>query len=59
MTAGRIAIVAVLLSAFIAGVGLYYLQVYHFYERLEEGEVQAVSVVTGAPEPLLLVASIP
>lgn len=42
-------------SALLAGAGLYYLQVYAFYEEVTPSgdDVQLVSFVTGAPEPIL------
>lgn len=55
MTA-RIALVAMLLVALIAGVSIYYLQEYAFYSEVpaaDVGGVQLVSVSTGQPEPIL------
>lgn len=39
-----------MLSGLIAGISLYYLQVYGFYQEVEGGEVQLVSVVSDLPE---------
>lgn len=41
-----------MVSAIIAGISLYYLQVYGFYEPVEQGDVQLVSVVSDMPEPI-------
>ncbi|MBI1416170.1 MAG: histidine kinase [Limimaricola sp.] len=49
----RLAILAILVTAVIAGGGLYYLQVYAFYSPVTAArvaEVQLVSVATGKPE---------
>ncbi|QGX97714.1 histidine kinase [Roseovarius faecimaris] len=46
----------ILVSALLAGVAMYYLQVYHFYEEVEadgETDVMLVSLSSGAPEPVL------
>ncbi|RYH02390.1 histidine kinase [Salipiger sp. IMCC34102] len=50
----RILIGATLLLALIAGIGLYYLQTYAYYEEVpaELADVQFVSVVSGEAEPL-------
>ncbi len=56
MNATRLAIVAILGSAFFGGVLMYYQLVYAGYAELtpaEVGEVQLVSVVSGEPEPFL------
>lgn len=52
---GKIAGIAILLSAVIAGAALYYLQIYGFYEdaSAEVTEVQLVSLITEQPEPIL------
>ncbi|NBD28698.1 MAG: histidine kinase [Alphaproteobacteria bacterium] len=53
MNAARIAIVGIVLTALVAGVSLYYLQVYAYYDEVsaqEAGEVQLTSVVSGRPE---------
>ena len=41
-----------MLSALIAGAGLYYLQVYGFYSELPEQEVTLVSLTSEQPEPI-------
>jgi len=56
MTAARIAVIGIIMSALIAGIALWYLQVYAYYDRLEAedvGEVQLTSVMTGQPEPIV------
>lgn len=51
---GKIFGIAIMISALIAGVSLYYLQVYHFYEPIETPDaVELVSVVTGEPEEII------
>ena len=50
---GKLVGIAIMISALIAGIGLYYLQVYGFYSEVEAGEVQLVSVVSGEPEEIL------
>ncbi len=50
---GKLVGIAIMISALVAGIGLYYLQVYGFYEAVETGEVQLVSVVSGEPETIL------
>lgn len=55
MTAGRIIVILLLLCAVVAGAGLYYLQVYGFYERVEPQpgqDVQLISSASNAPEPI-------
>ena len=47
---GRIIGVAILLTALIAGVALYYLQIYAYYDEVTETEVTLVSLATGEPE---------
>jgi len=49
---GRIVGLAIILSALIAGAVLYYLQIYGFYDEVTEANVQLVSVVSNAPEPI-------
>ena len=46
---------AILLTAAVAGVSMYWLQVYGFYEEItaEVDDVQLTSVVTGLPEPVV------
>jgi hypothetical protein len=41
-----------MLSGLIAGISLYYLQVYGFYDEVKDGEVRLVSVVSDLPEPI-------
>lgn len=46
----------ILMSALAAGLAMYYLQVYHFYEEVSANgtdDVQLVSLVSGQPEPVL------
>ncbi len=49
---GKFVGIAIMLSALIAGAGLYYLQVYGFYEEVATKEVTLVSVVSDMPEPI-------
>ncbi|MEL6465475.1 MAG: DUF6446 family protein [Pseudomonadota bacterium] len=49
---GKIIGIIIVLSGIIAGAALYYLQVYGFYEEVDEAEVQLVSVVSDQPEPI-------
>ncbi|WP_299656833.1 DUF6446 family protein [uncultured Tateyamaria sp.] len=49
---GKIIGIIIVLSGIIAGAALYYLQIYGFYEEVEVAEVQLVSVVSDAPEPI-------
>ena len=46
---------AVLLLALAAGAGIYYLQVYHFYEEIavEDANVQLTGAVSGQPAPVM------
>lgn len=56
MNATRLAIVAILGSAVIAAVLMYYQLVYAGYAELtrsEVGEIQLISVISGEPEPIL------
>ena len=56
MNAVRIAIVGTLLTALVAGVSLYYLQVYAFYDEVNAeaaGGVELTALATGTPEPIL------
>jgi hypothetical protein len=55
MNIGRFVIGLIVVSAIIAGVALYYLQVYAYYEEvsLEVEDVQMVSIFTGQSEPIL------
>ena len=53
---GKIASVAILVCAALAGIALYYLQVYHFYEEIPatgHGDVRMTHQSTGVPEPVL------
>ena len=50
---GRIMGVAILISALVAGIGMYYLQVYGFYEKVTEQDVQLVSLTTDQPETIV------
>lgn len=53
---GKFLSILIVGSAIFAGVALYYLQVYHFYEEVApmgEEDVQLTSLTSGAPEPLL------
>lgn len=49
---GKIVGIAIMLSGLIAGTALYYLQVYAYYQEVEAGDVQLVSVVSNIPEPI-------
>jgi hypothetical protein len=52
---GKIIGIIILVTALLAGGGMYYLQVYHFYETVEPTgaqDVQLTSLETGEPEPL-------
>lgn len=49
---GKIVGMVIMLSGLIAGIGLYYLQVYGFYEEITGGDVELVSVVSEMPEPI-------
>lgn len=56
---GKIIGIILLLTGIIAGAGLYYLQVYGFYEDVDfdvPNEIEMVSIVSGVPEPLLVQA---
>ena len=52
---GRVAILGILMTAAVAGVAIYWLQVYAFYDELtaDAENVQLTSVVTGVPEPVV------
>ncbi|GGE10137.1 hypothetical protein SAMN05421774_102236 [Gemmobacter megaterium] len=52
---GRIAAIAIVLSAIVAGAAMYWMQVYAFYDRLPETTVLRVSTETGV-QPLSLAA---
>ncbi|MCR8825908.1 DUF6446 family protein [Pseudosulfitobacter koreensis] len=49
---GRILVVLIVITALIAGAGMYYLQVYGFYDEVTVEEVNLVSVVSDQPEPI-------
>ena len=52
----RIIIVGIIVSGLIAGVALYYLQIYAYYTEVDAPgveEVQLTNLVTGAPEPIM------
>jgi len=49
---GKIVGIIIMVSGLVAGILLYYLQVYGFYEPVEQGDVQLVSVVSDMPEPI-------
>ena len=51
----RVIIIGLLVFAAIAGIAMYYLQVYAFYEEVEpaeSGNVQLTALATGLPEPI-------
>ncbi len=54
MNTARLFLVATALTALVAGVGMYYLQVYAFYEELAPDEAGPILLTSqaGAPEPL-------
>lgn len=52
----KIAVMAIVLSALAAGAGLYYLQVYAYYDEVSAvdiADVQLTSLISGTPEPIL------
>jgi len=56
MKTARIVILGLLVTALVAGLAMYYLQVYAFYRVLsaeDVGQVRLVSLVSGQPEPIL------
>lgn len=55
MNPGRIVIGLLLMIALIAGISMYYLQVYAFYDEipLEDGNVQLTSLISGQPEVIV------
>ncbi len=56
MTAGKLMVGVILLCSVLAGVAVYYLQVYHFYEEIPasgHGDVALTNLVTGVPEPII------
>lgn len=54
MNAARLLLVGIALIALVAGVGMWYLQVYAFYEELSGDEAGPILLTTqaGAPEPI-------
>ena len=53
---GKILAGAILMTALVAGAAMYYLQVYHFYDKVAAtgtDDVQLTSLVSGLPEPVL------
>lgn len=50
---GKIIGIVILISAMIAGAGLYYLQVYGFYEAVAKEDVRLVSLNTELPETIV------
>ncbi|WP_415403573.1 DUF6446 family protein [Tateyamaria sp. SN3-11] len=51
---GKIIGMFILLGSLIGGIALYYLQVYGFYQTVEQAEVALVSVVSDMPEPITI-----
>lgn len=49
---GKFIVISILVSSLLGGAGLYYLQVYGFYEPVEVAQVELVSVVSNTPEPI-------
>jgi len=49
---GKILAALIVITALIAGAGMYYLQVYGFYDEVTLEEVNLVSVVSDEPEPI-------
>lgn len=56
MSAGKVIGAMIGLSALAAGIGIYYTQVYAFYDRIAADAVviKATPLATGTPEPLLI-----
>ncbi|MCQ0969676.1 DUF6446 family protein [Paracoccus sp. TK19116] len=52
MNWGRIAVIAIAASAIIGGAGLYYLQVYGFYSRIDPEGVELTAAIDGDQIPL-------
>ena len=50
---GKIMGIAIMLAALIAGAGLYYTQVYGFYDEVAVADVELISINTDAPEPII------
>jgi len=55
MNVARIALAGMIVIALVAGVSMYYLQVYAYYDRIsaEQAQVELTSTLTGQPEPIL------
>jgi hypothetical protein len=53
MNGARIAISAIVGSALIAGIALYYLQVYAFYDEVTDGVIELTPVTSEVAEPIL------
>ncbi|WP_299149169.1 DUF6446 family protein [uncultured Tateyamaria sp.] len=51
---GKIIGITILLGSLLGGIALYYLQVYGFYEAVEDAQVELVSVVSDLPEPIAI-----
>ncbi|MBT5302748.1 MAG: histidine kinase [Tateyamaria sp.] len=49
---GKIIGIAIMFSAFVAGVSLYYLQIYAFYDQVINEDVQLISVASNVSEPI-------
>ena len=49
---GKLLVILIAVAAVFAGVGMYYLQVYHFYEEVT-GEVRLTNLTTGEAETIL------
>ncbi len=53
MTTGKLLVIAILICAAVAGAGLYYLQIYYFYERLPvQGQQINATTLNGDLTPL-------
>ena len=50
---GRIMGITILIASIIAGAGMYYLQVYGFYDAVAEQDVQLLSLNTDLPETIV------
>jgi len=53
---GRIMAGSIVITSLIAGVTMYYFQVYGFYDKVayQPGDIRLTVLVTGAPEPMLV-----
>jgi len=49
---GKVIGIVLILSGILAGAGLYYLQVYGFYDVVEREDVRLTSLSSGEPEPI-------